>query len=365
MKYFTLLMSIFLIFGCEKEDSNAGNPSSESSLYFPPLNSEEWQKTSPDDLGWNTSKIDDLLNFLEYNNSRAFIVIKNGKIVIEEYFGNNVLGTLPFGKNSQWYWASAGKTLTSTLIGIAQQEGVLDIENPSSEYLGMGWTSLTNEKEQLIKVKHHLTMTTGLEYIVPNLNCTLDSCLSYKSDAGVQWFYHNATYTLLEQVVANASGMDYNDYTNLKIESKIGMNGNWIKQNYSNVYWSTARDMARFGLLMQNKGGWENTTVLSDSEFYNQMITPSQDLNLSYGYLWWLNGKESIIAPGTSFPINKSLSENAPKDLFAGMGKNGQFLDIIPSKSLIVVRMGEAPGDSLVPISFHDEMWQKINLLIP
>ena len=122
--------------------------------------------------------------------------------------------------------------------------------------------------------------------------------------------------------------------------------------------------MARFGLLMQNKGVWENTTVLSDSEFYNQMITPSQDLNLSYGYLWWLNGKESIIAPGTSFPINKSLSENAPKDLFAGMGKNGQFLDIIPSKSLIVVRMGEAPGDSLVPISFHDEMWQKINLLM-
>ena len=54
----------------------------------------------------------------------------------------------------------------------------------------------------------------------------------------------------------------------------------------------------------------------------------------------------------------------AMKDLFAGMGKNGQFLDIIPSKNLVVVRMGEAPDGSLVPITFHNEMWEKINLVI-
>jgi hypothetical protein len=58
------------------------------------------------------------------------------------------------------------------------------------------------------------------------------------------------------------------------------------------------------------------------------------------------------------------LSENAPNDLFAGMGKNGQFVEIIPSKNFVVIRMGEAPDESLVPISFHNEMWEKIELVI-
>ena len=48
------------------------------------------------------------------------------------------------------------------------------------------------------------------------------------------------------------------------------------------------------------------------------------------------------------------------KDLFAAMGKNGQFIDILPSENLVVIRMGQAPDDSLVPILFHDEMWSML-----
>jgi hypothetical protein len=58
------------------------------------------------------------------------------------------------------------------------------------------------------------------------------------------------------------------------------------------------------------------------------------------------------------------MSENAPNDLFAGMGKNGQFVEVIPSMNLVVIRMGEAPDGSLVPITFHNEMWEKINLVM-
>jgi CubicO group peptidase (beta-lactamase class C family) len=207
-------------------------------------------------------------------------------------------------------------------------------------------------------------MTTGLEYNVSDLDCTLPSCLTYKSDAGQQWFYHNAPYTLLEKVVENTTGIDYNEYTDQKIESVIGMRGQWVSQGYNNVYWSTARDMARFGLLVLNKGKWNQTNVLSDENYYSQMVNTSQNLNPSYGYLWWLNGKESIIFPSLPNSFNTSLSENAPNDLFAGMGKNGQFVEIIPSKNFVVIRMGEAPDGSLVPISFHNEMWGKIKLVI-
>jgi CubicO group peptidase (beta-lactamase class C family) len=231
-------------------------------------------------------------------------------------------------------------------------------------YLGTAWTSMSANKEQLIKVKNQLSMTTGLDYSIPDLDCTLSSCLTYKADAGQQWFYHNAPYTLLEQVVENATGINYNDYSEQKIESLIGMKGQWISQDYNNVYWSTARDMARFGLLILNKGKWDQTSVLSDQNYYQQMLNSSQTLNPSYGYLWWLNGKGSIIFPGFPNSFNMSLSENAPDDLLAAMGKNGQFIDIVPSMNVVLVRMGEAPDSSLVPIALHDEMWEKLLLVM-
>ncbi|MGY8933736.1 MAG: serine hydrolase domain-containing protein [Flavobacteriales bacterium] len=364
MKYLIIIVLCFFLFACDKEDDIIITNSEESTLYFPPLNSDEWESTSLAELGWNTSELVELLTYLESNNTKAFIILKDGRIVVEEYFGNNILGTTPFNKNTQWYWASAGKTLTATLVGIAQQDGFLNIENSTSDYLGDVWTNLTPEKEQLITVKNQLTMTTGLEYNVSDLDCTLPSCLTYKSDAGQQWFYHNAPYTLLEKVVENTTGIDYNEYTDQKIESVIGMRGQWVSQGYNNVYWSTARDMARFGLLVLNKGKWNQTNVLSDENYYSQMVNTSQNLNPSYGYLWWLNGKESIIFPSLPNSFNTSLSENAPNDLFAGMGTNGQFVEIIPSKNFVVIRMGEAPDGSLVPISFHNEMWEKIKLVI-
>ena len=154
--------------------------------------------------------------------------------------------------------------------------------------------------------------------------------------------------------------MTYNDYCDAAIEQHIGMNGQWIPLGYNNVYWSTARDMARFGLLILNEGVWDEKVVLDDKSYIEAMTSPSQDLNPSYGYLWWLNGQSKIIPPSIPTAFNLSLAGNAPSDLFAAMGKNGQFVDIVPSEDLVVIRMGEAPDGSLVPITFHDEMWKRI-----
>ena len=180
MKYLIIIVLYFFLFACDKEDDIIITNSEESTLYFPPLNSDEWESTSLSELGWNTSELVELLTYLESNNTKAFIILKDGRIVVEEYFGNNILGTTPFNMNTQWYWASAGKTLTATLVGIAQQDGFLNIENSTSDYLGDVWTNLTPEKEQLITVKNQLTMTTGLEYNVSDVDCTLASCLTYK-----------------------------------------------------------------------------------------------------------------------------------------------------------------------------------------
>jgi CubicO group peptidase (beta-lactamase class C family) len=349
----------FLISACKKDNS-----APVAQIYFPPVGADTWESVSASSLGWNTTELPALLDILKTNGTRAFIVLKDGKIVIEEYFGNNLAGTASFNKASSWYWASAGKTLTSFTVGKAQEEAYLKITDKTSDYLGSGWTSLTPQKESLITIRHQLTMTTGLDDGVADNHSFLPVDLIYKADAGTRWAYHNGPYTLLEKVVSNAVGQDFDIYFNSTLRDKIGMDGQWIWSSSDHVYYSTARSMARFGLLMLSKGKWGDLPVLSDNAYFTAMITPSQNMNNSYGYLWWLNGKASFMAPESQLVIPGSPTPNGPDDMYSGMGKNGQYVSIIPSKNLVLIRMGEDPSSVAVPFLFLDSIWGKLKLII-
>ncbi len=326
-------------------------------LYFPPLTGNVWETLSPDSLGWCDEKIQELYSLLETNNTKAFLLLKDGRIVLEKYFDT-------FTQDSAWYWASAGKSMTASLVGIAQQDDLLDIEDTSSDYLGIGWTACPPDKEALITIRHQLTMTTGLDDGVPDHYCTLDTCLQYLADAGTRWAYHNGPYTLLDQVIETASGQNFNQYFNQKITQKTGISGLWLPSGYNNVLYSKARSMARYGLLIQNGGTWNTTPVLTDPAFFQQMITPSQDLNESYGYLWWLNGQPTFKLPGLQINFPGPLFPAAPDDMVSALGKNGQYLNVVPSEGIVMVRMGNAPGTGAeVPVVFNNDIWLRINEL--
>jgi CubicO group peptidase (beta-lactamase class C family) len=323
-------------------------------LYFPPLIGNTWDTISPQSLGWCTNRLDSLYKLLDDKNTKAFIVLKDGKIVIEKYFDT-------FTRDSSWYWASAGKTITSVLVGIAQQEGKLKIADSTSKYLGVGWTSCPPAKEGKITIRNQLTMTTGVDYAVPDWNCTTPACLKYKADAGMQWFYHNATYLLLQNVLETATGISFQQYTQQKLISRIGMTGLW----YDGTYYSRPRSMARFGLMVLNKGIWNNDTIIRDTIYYNQMLNTSQNLNESYGYLWWLNGKPTYRTPASTQLFNGPLFKPAPAELVCGLGKDDQKLYVWPSEKMVIVRMGEsADANSLVPLSVDTLIWQELNRLM-
>lgn len=324
------------------------------SMYFPPASGNTWDTLSPQSLGWCQQKIDAMYDYLENNNSKAFILLKDGKIVLEKYFGS-------FDQNSTWYWASAGKTITSFMTGIAQQEGHLSITDTTAHYLGQGWTDCTSEQEEKITVRHQLTMTSGLDDGVPDNFCTLDTCLIYKANAGDRWAYHNGPYTLLDGVIENATGVSLNSYTTQKLKNPTGMTGMFYSVDYNNVFFSTARSMARFGLLILNQGNWNGNQLMTDQAYFDQMVTPSQSINNSYGYLWWLNGQSSFMMPGTQIVFPGSLTPAAPADMIAALGMNGQFIDIIPSENIVWIRMGEAPNGGLVPYLLHNEIWDYLN----
>lgn len=352
------LSILFLLFlsRCSSDEPEP-NPS-----YFPPATG-TWETTSPASLGWDESKISDLNSFLQTSNTRAFILLKDGKIVIESYFGKQFDNVTNFTASSNWYWASAGKTLTAAAVGVAYGDGSVNLDVSSASYLGSGWSALTSIQENLITVRHHLTMTTGLDDGVANPDCTDKPCLIYKAIPGSRWAYHNAPYTLLDKVVQQATGVTLNEYVKTEILDKTGMSGVYIKNNYNNVFYSNARSMARFGLLLLNEGNWAGTQIIP-ADYFELMTNTSQNLNLSYGYLTWLNGKSSFMSPGlqTVFPI--SLTPEAPADMFASMGKNGQLINIVPSQNLVMIRMGDAPDNSLVPFDFQKEIWNKINAVL-
>lgn len=365
-RLFLLLFISFVAFGCKKGTTVTPSADSTTGLYFPPLNSSTWETTTPQALDWNTNNINDLYTFLEQKNTRAFLVLKDGKIVLEKYFGNDILNR-PFTTSGVWYWASAGKTLTSFLVGKAQEDGFLKLSDRSSLYLGKGWSSLTATQEDAITVRHQLTMTTGLNDGVPDDDCTRPECLKYLAPAGTRWAYHNAPYTILDKVVSSATKRTFSDYFNSSLRDKIGMDGFWQASGSNNVYFSTPRAMARFGLLVLNKGKWDKEVMMKDQDFLNAMTNTSQNLNLSYGYLWWLNGKASTMVPTLQTVFPRALTPNAPADMIAAMGKNGQQLNIVPSKNLIVVRMGDSAdssGGSAVAIVLQDEIWGKLNGII-
>ncbi len=362
MKKYLILATLFLfIVSCSNSssDNSTSTPITPTDqIYFPPIDgSNTWETKSISDLNWNQNAVQPLLDYLNIKHSKGFIILINGKIVMENYFNNH-------DANTNWYWASAGKTLTSTVTGIASQEGLISLDAKVSNYIGTGWTNEPLLKENLITNRNLLTMTSGIDDYVNGVysDDVTPTSLNYKADAGSRWAYSNV-YVKLQDVIANATNQTFPNYFNAKLRDKIGMNGFWFTSGNNIVYTSTTRSMARFGLLMLNKGKW-NTDVVLNENYFNLATNTSQNINLSYGYLWWLNGKSSYHLPQTQNIYNGSIIPTAPADMFMALGKNDQKIYVIPSKKMVVIRMGDAADNTNLALSDFDEMlWTKISAL--
>jgi len=354
MTYRLCIIFIFLtILGCQSDNSVLPNTPNES-LYFPPITTNEWETILPNDLNWNSNKLEELKSFLIDENTKSFMVLVNGRVVVEDYYNGHTA-------SDTWQWNSAGKTLVTATTGIAQQSGLIDINNKVSDYIGNEWTSATTQQEDLITVKNLLSMTSGLDdepqlVIKPNL--------TYLADASTRWAYGNVFQRLMN-VVEDAGGVEFENYFNNELRDKIGMEGFWNNGIIYRIYNSNTRSMARFGLLASQNGNWDGEKIINE-DFFIESKTTSQNINPSYGYLWWLNGKSKYMLPSTQTEFSGELVPNAPADMVAAMGKDEQRIYIVPSKNLVIIRMGEATasGDNFALSSFDNVFWEKFNEVI-
>ncbi len=353
IKQLTISIIAILFLACQKNKNPL--PATPETMYFPKNTDNVWETKTLTNLGWNSNNVQALKDYLNQKGTKSFMILVNGRIVMEEYFnGHDATAT--------WQWNSAGKTLVSTLTGIAQQEGLLNINNKVSQYLGNGWTSAPLAKENLITPKHLLTMTSGLNDATDLVTV---ATLSYLADAGSRWSYHNVFQRLMD-VVAAASNQTYENYFNTKLKTKIGMDGFWNNGIIYKIYNSNTRSAARFGLMALNKGKWNNEQIINEN-YFNDAINSSQNINPSYGYLWWLNGKSSSMVPGGQTVYQGTLVPNAPTDMYAAMGASDQRIYVIPSKNMVIVRMGEASdpqNPSFAVSGFDNALWAKINAVI-
>ena len=212
--------------------------------------------------------------------------------------------------------ASVQKSVVSFLVAIARERGKLDIDRTVTNYLGKGWSKALLKQEEKITVRHLMTMTSGL-----------NESLEYEHPAGTVWQYNTRAYSKMIHVLTTVTGMSISQLTHEWLTAPTGMRESrwemrrWVRKNHAaNTvgFVTSARDSARFGLLVLAQGKWDGRSVLKNPKYLLESIQPSQDLKLSYGLLWWL--------------ISPSWFPQAPHNAVAALGKLSRIICIVPSQ---------------------------------
>ena len=301
---------------------------------------------------------DNLSSYLEQNKTSSFILFQEGKLKVEKEFlvkePSRFYKIANEGKvdgRSLEDVASIQKSVISLLIGIAQQKSYLDINDSVSSHLGK-WTRLGIDEEQRIKIIHLLSMNSGL-----------DESLSFESMPGKSWLYNTKAYSQLIFVLEKVTNKDIQNLSKEWLFDVVGMNetywqvrsSEWSRNASRYGLVTTARDLLELGLFVLNGGEEGDLHVIEDIDFFDESFMSSQNENLAYGYLWWLNSSATHIEVSSGDLKNENLLPEAPDDTILALGAANRILAIVPSKDLIMVRLGDFPKDS----NFQNRIWSK------
>jgi CubicO group peptidase (beta-lactamase class C family) len=239
------------------------------------------------------------------------------------------------------------KSITATYFGILQYQNKININNPApiSEW--------RNDERKNTTINNLLQMNSGLEWEEKyDRICDATKMLFQADDMGkvqlekplvgkpnASWNYSSGTSNLLSKILRKQfkTHQEYLDFWYSSLIDKIGMYsmivetdmaGNYVGSSYA---WATTRDWAKFGTLYLHNGNW-NSEQLFDKSWSKYVATPTPTSDGRYGGHFWLNSSGK-------YP-------DAPRNLYYASGFQGQKVIIIPSKDLVIVRMGLTDDES-------------------
>ncbi|GAA4109248.1 serine hydrolase [Aquimarina addita] len=271
---------------------------------------------------------------IEKQKTRAVLVVYKDQIIEEQYIDG-------FDKNTLVLGWSMTKSILSTVYGVLQKQGIVDIDHkaPIKEW--------QQDERKEITINNLLQMNSGLAWeedygsisdATTMLYLDSDMTLPQIHKKAIHkpneyWYYSSGTSNLLSGILRKQfnSYQEYLDYPYREFIDKIGMHsmiietdmaGNYIGSSYS---WATVRDWAKLGVLYLHKGNWNGQQIFNP-EWVDYVTTPSPTSDGDYGGHFWLN-------KGGFYP-------DAPRDMFSANGFQGQRVFIIPSKDLVIVRFG-------------------------
>jgi CubicO group peptidase (beta-lactamase class C family) len=297
------------------------------------------------------------LDYAGQTNAGAVVVLHGGRIVAERYWNAWDAATVGPGY-------SASKSLVSTLVGIAIEEGAIrELNQPAADFLPEWRGSAAHEA---ITIGHLLTMTSGIEGAKRSLvlgsivrdERAFATKLGVEHAPGTVWDYHNSAYRLLFPILERATRKSLDAYTREKLFEPLGMgHTRWgVKRRGTGHTFieTTARDAARYGLLVLRGGDWGGVKVVS-REWLDAATHPTDpSVNPSYGRLWWLNGGSHHYLPLRPEKRPGPIFPGCPPDAIAALGKDDQKIYVVPSLDLVVTRLGDAADSSKPALSEFD-----------
>jgi len=276
--------------------------------------------------------------------TRAVVIVHKGRLIAERY-------ATGFSKDTPLLGYGMMKSVIGALVGILVDQGKLSIEEP----VQVPEWSAPNDPRADITLDQLLRMSSGLEFDDSHPPLT-DSIIMFSSPdmaayaskkplaekPDTRWSYSNGTTNIIARIIRTAVGGSHADYFAFPrndLFNRIGMMSAIIEPDASGIFvgstymYATARDWARFGLLYLQDGVWEDERILPEGWVtYSRTPTPTNPSG-EYGAHFWLNTGSLQNKGERKYP-------NLPSDAFFALGHDGQSLTIIPSRSLVVVRLG-------------------------
>lgn len=303
---------------------------------------DEWPRTTPAAAGIDPTHLDALAAAADGAASQCLVVTRDGELVGEWFWR----GFEPGQVREAW---SATKSVTATLVGIAHDDGLLDVDQPASDLL-TEWQGTPSESVTIRNLlandsgrRHTVAIDYGQMALVEADKTAFSIGLDQEHDPGTHWAYNNSAIQTLEAVLERATGQSVVDFAAERLFEPLGMHAHLTTDEAGNALvfmgmQSNCHDMARFGLLYLRGGEWDGQQVVSEA-FVAEAVAPSQDLLPSYGLLWWLLGAaDAATAPGQG-----DLSASGASG-YAAIGLGDQVVAVFPDSNLVIARMGDGGG---------------------